>query len=60
MPATVIVEEERISAVRGRNDVPPDAELIDFRDSVLLPGLVDSHVHILGCEFLERLAAEFG
>ena len=60
MPATVIVEEERISAVRGRNDVPPDAEPIDFHDTVLLPGLVDSHVHILSCEFLERLAAEFG
>jgi allantoinase len=40
------VERERISAVRGWNDVPPGAEFFDFGDSVLLPGLVDSHVHI--------------
>ncbi len=45
-PATVIVEGGRISAVRGWNDLPPGAELIDFGDSVLLPGLVDTHVHI--------------
>ena len=45
-PATLIVEQTRISAVRGWGDVPPGAELFDFADSVLLPGLVDSHVHI--------------
>jgi allantoinase len=49
-PATVIVDGERISAVCGWNDVSPDAptsaDLIDFGDRVLLPGLVDSHVHI--------------
>ena len=28
------------------DEVPADAELRDFGDSVLLPGLVDSHVHI--------------
>ncbi len=45
-PAMVIVDEGRISAVRAWNDVPPDAELFDFSEAVLLPGLVDSHVHI--------------
>jgi allantoinase len=45
-PATIIVDRERISAVRGWSDVPPGAEFSDFGDSVLLPGLVDSHVHI--------------
>jgi allantoinase len=49
-PATVIVDGERISAIRGWNDVSsdlaPDTDLIDFGDRVLLPGLVDSHVHI--------------
>ena len=49
-PATVLVDGERISAVRGWNDVSsdllPGADLIDFGDRVLLPGLVDTHVHI--------------
>ena len=45
-PAAVIVDGERISAVRGWNDVPPDGELFEFGEAVLLPGLVDSHVHI--------------
>ncbi len=44
--ATVLVEGERISAVRSWNDVSRDVDLSDFGDLVLLPGLVDSHVHI--------------
>jgi allantoinase len=45
-PATLLVEQERIADVRGWSDVPADAILRDFGDSVLLPGLVDPHVHI--------------
>ena len=45
-PATVVVGGERISALRGWDDLPPDADLIDFGDNVILPGLVDTHVHI--------------
>jgi len=49
-PATVLVDEERISAVRGwsevSSDLPRGADLVDFGDRVLLPGLVDTHVHI--------------
>jgi allantoinase len=45
-PAAVIVDRERITAVSGWNKVPADAELFDFGNQVLLPGLVDSHVHI--------------
>jgi len=45
-PATLLVEDERITAVRGWSDVPEAAILRDFGGSVLLPGLVDSHVHI--------------
>jgi allantoinase len=44
--ATLLVENERITAVRGWSDVPEAAILRDFGGSVLLPGLVDSHVHI--------------
>ena len=45
-PAAVIVDHERITALGGWNEVPAGAELFDFGDLVLLPGLVDSHVHI--------------
>ena len=45
-PAAVIVEEGRIEAVREPGDVPHAALLHAFGDLVLLPGLVDSHVHV--------------
>jgi allantoinase len=45
-PATLLVEGERIVEVRAWNDVPTAAQMRDFGDRVLLPGLVDSHVHI--------------
>jgi allantoinase len=44
--ATVVVEEERIAAVQAWDDVPAGAALRDFGDLVVLPGLVDTHVHI--------------
>jgi allantoinase len=46
IPATVWVEGERIAEVRAWGDAPADASLRDFGDMVLLPGLVDTHVHI--------------
>jgi allantoinase len=45
-PSTLLVEHERITAICGWDEVPPEAHLHDFGDYVLLPGLVDSHVHI--------------
>ncbi|WP_402464469.1 allantoinase AllB [Isoptericola aurantiacus] len=46
-PAAVVVEDGRIAAVVGRDDPVPDAEEIAVADdAVLLPGLVDSHVHV--------------
>jgi allantoinase len=45
-PATVVVEGERIAAVQAWDDVPAGAELRDFGELVILPGLVDTHVHI--------------
>jgi allantoinase len=45
-PATVLVEREIIQAVVGRDQVPAAARLTDFGNLAILPGLVDSHVHI--------------
>ena len=44
--ATLVVEGERIAAVRTWDEVPAGAELHDYCDLVLMPGLVDTHVHI--------------
>ena len=45
-PAAVIVEQEHIQSLREPQDLPSAAQIHDFGDLVLLPGLVDSHVHI--------------
>jgi allantoinase len=45
-PATLLVERERITGVCGWDEVPAVARLHDYGDYVLLPGLVDTHVHI--------------
>lgn len=45
-PATLIVDGEKIAAVRDWNDGQSTPELDDFGDLLILPGLVDSHVHI--------------
>jgi allantoinase len=42
----VLVEGERIRAVASIGEVPVDAERHDFGEAAILPGLVDSHVHI--------------
>jgi len=46
-PAAVLVEGERIHAIVAPNQVPAEGyEIHNFGESVILPGLVDSHVHI--------------
>ncbi len=54
LPAAIIVRQDvgdgvrdgRIDGIAPANRVPADAEAHDFGDSVVLPGLVDSHLHI--------------
>src|SRR4051812_35016127 len=43
--ATVHTQDGRITAVTGFGDAPPDVVTL-AEDEVLLPGLVDSHVHV--------------
>ncbi len=50
-PGAILVEGEKIRAVVPREQAPRraegmDLEIHDFGDAVILPGLVDSHVHI--------------
>jgi allantoinase len=45
-PATLIVNGEKIAEVSAWDDIADPAEIHDFGDLILLPGLVDSHVHI--------------
>ena len=44
--ATVVVRDGRIAAVGGYRDRPAGVPVVDVGDRVLLPGLVDTHVHI--------------
>lgn len=44
--AAVLVEGEQIRGVAPIGDVPADAERHDFGEAAILPGLVDSHMHI--------------
>jgi allantoinase len=44
--ATVVVDGETIRDLRAWDDLPAGAELRDLGDLVLMPGLVDTHVHI--------------
>src|SRR5271163_3717133 len=45
-PAALLVEGGRIQSVVAPNEIPPHTELHDFAENAILPGLVDSHVHI--------------
>ena len=45
-PAAIALRDERIEAVGGYDDFQSSGEQTDFGNSVIMPGLVDSHVHI--------------
>jgi allantoinase len=45
-PGAVLVRDGKIVDFVDADQVPADAERHDFRESVIFPGLVDSHVHI--------------
>lgn len=52
---TVIVEGKRIKEVGPDVPIPDDAEVIDGEGQTLLPGLMDSHVHILYPQALKQM-----
>jgi len=44
--AAILVGGEKIQAVIPQDQVPRDTHVCDFGEAAILPGLVDSHVHI--------------
>jgi len=56
-PRDVVVEKERIALVGEAVDVRGKTEVIDGTGKVLLPGLIDSHVHAKREEDLRQMAA---
>jgi imidazolonepropionase-like amidohydrolase len=45
--AVILIENDKITAVGSALPVPADAKVIDLGDATLLPGLIDSHTHLL-------------
>src|SRR6266508_2910607 len=45
-PASVHITRSYIAAISIFEDVPPGADLIEANDSIVMPGLVDTHVHV--------------
>ncbi|MDQ3135466.1 MAG: allantoinase AllB [Acidobacteriota bacterium] len=45
-PASIHIRSGRITALRPFDDVPAGCAPVDAGDSVVMPGLVDSHVHV--------------
>lgn len=45
--AVVVIKADRIKAAGADIAIPPGARLLDLGDVTLLPGLIDSHTHLL-------------
>ena len=52
-PSTVVIDGDVI----GEEEDIQDAEIVDCQNHVLLPGLIDAHVHLHGIESLQQLAS---
>ncbi len=44
--AVVLIRGERIEALGPQVRIPPEAEVIDLSDYVVLPGFIDAHTHL--------------
>src|SRR4051812_35416964 len=45
--AVVLIENDRIKAIGGKDIIPKNATIIDLSNYTILPGLIDAHVHPL-------------
>ena len=47
-PAVLVIEGDRIASVGSREAKPPaGASVVDLGGAILLPGLIDTHVHLM-------------
>ena len=44
---TILVTGDRIANVSATVEVPPGARVIDLGDALVLPGMIDAHVHVV-------------
>jgi len=44
---TILIEDERITALGDQVNIPRDATVIDAEGGSILPGLIDTHVHFM-------------
>src|SRR5688572_11283112 len=44
----ILIDSDTIAAVGSKIDIPSDAQVIDFSNYTVLPGLIDCHTHITG------------
>ncbi len=47
LDAVILIDGEKITAVGSRLPIPKGATVLDLGDTTLLPGLIDSHTHLL-------------
>ena len=52
----VVVVGEKIASVSLKAEVPAGSEELDGTGKTLLPGLIDSHVHVHSAEHLQQMA----
>ncbi|MFN2602929.1 MAG: allantoinase AllB [Gemmatimonadaceae bacterium] len=45
-PASIHIDRGRIARVAAWDDVPTDVEVIDAGNNIVMPGVIDTHVHV--------------
>ncbi len=43
---SILIEGEKIKEVGQDLKVPPDTQILDYSNQVVIPGIIDSHVHV--------------
>ena len=57
----IVVEGQTIQAIAREGEIPrsPDAEVIRLPGLTVLPGMIDSHVHLMGMQHMDTRAHAF-